>query len=284
MGQTPRLIKVRSVAQAAVTGLAVVAAGGGWASAGEHATGRVATAPQTAAPAYFHTLPPGATLPTDAQCAQWVRESPQPENKAANERDNQITGQHVGAHFFPAGDSPQANELLAGRIDGNFTGTTAEILRWAACKWGIDQDVVFAQAAVESWWQQGTLGDWDSVASACPPGHQPGADGRAGQCPQSYGILQNRYPFEPASWPGIGDSTAMNADTAYAIWRSCYDGYETWLNTVPRGQTYVAGDLWGCVGRWFAGRWHTAPAQQYVAKVQQYLSERIWLTKDFQQG
>ena len=87
---------------------------------------------------------------------------------------------------------------------------------------------------------------------ACPPGHQPGADGKAGQCPQSYGILQNRYPFEQASWPGIGDSTAMNADTAYAIWRSCYDGYETWLNTVPRGQTYAKGDLWGCVGRWFA--------------------------------
>ncbi|HEX5287452.1 MAG TPA: hypothetical protein VFX25_01175 [Streptosporangiaceae bacterium] len=213
-----------------------------------------------------------------------MRESPQPENKAANERDNHITGQHVGAHFFAGGDSPQADALLAGRIDGNFTGTTAEILRWAACKWGIDQDVVFAQAAAESWWQQGTLGDWGSDASACPPGHQPGADGKAGQCPQSYGILQNRYPFEPASWPGIGDSTAMNADTAYAIWRSCYDGYETWLNTVPRGQTYAKGDLWGCVGRWFAGRWHTAPAQQYVAKVQQYLSERIWLTKDFQQG
>jgi len=236
------------------------------------------------APAYFHTLPPGATLPTDAQCAQWVRESPQPENKSANERDNQITGQHVGAHFFSAGDSPQAGELLAGRVDGNFTGTTAEILRWAACKWGIDQDVVFAQAAVESWWQQGTLGDWDSDASACPPGHQPGADGKAGQCPQSYGILQNRYPFEQASWPGIGDSTAMNADTAYAIWRSCYDGYEPWLNTVPHGQAYARGDLWGCVGRWFAGRWHTAPAQQYVTKVQQYLSERIWLTRDFQQG
>ncbi|HMH93542.1 MAG TPA: hypothetical protein VK586_20985 [Streptosporangiaceae bacterium] len=85
----------------------------------------------------------------------------------------------------------------------------------------------------------GTLGDWGSDTSACPPGHQPGADGEAGQCPQSYGVLQNRYPFEQASWPGIGDSTAMNADTAYAIWRSCYDGYETWLNTVPHGQTYA---------------------------------------------
>jgi hypothetical protein len=242
------------------------------------------TAAATAAPAYFHTIPPGEPLPSGAQCAQWVRERPAPENKAANARDNHITGEGVGPDFFAAGDSPLADRLLAPRINGDFTGTTQEILRWAACKWGIDQDVVFAQAAVESWWQQDALGDWGTDASACPPGHQPGADGKPGQCPQSYGILQNRYPYEPASWPGIGDSTAMNADTAYAIWRSCYDGYETWLNTVPRGQQYAKGDLWGCVGRWFAGRWHTAPAQQYIARVQQYLTERIWLTKDFQQG
>jgi hypothetical protein len=39
------------------------------------------------------------------------------------------------------------------------TGTTREILRWAACKWGIDQSIVFAQAAVESWWRQTTMGD-----------------------------------------------------------------------------------------------------------------------------
>jgi autotransporter family porin len=108
-------------------------------------------------------------------------------------------------------------------------------------------------------------------------------DGRRGLCPQSWGILQNRYPYEKASWPGIEKSTAMNADTAYAIWRSCYDGYETWLNTVTHVGTYHAGDVWGCVGRWFAGRWHTAPAQQYIAKVSQYLREKIWTTADFQQ-
>ena len=75
----------------------------------------------------------------------------------------------------------------------------------------------------------------------------------------------------------------MNADTAYAIWRSCYDGYETWLNTVQRGSQYQKGHVWGCVGRWFAGRWMTAPALQYIAKVKQYESERIWETPDFQQ-
>jgi len=75
----------------------------------------------------------------------------------------------------------------------------------------------------------------------------------------------------------------MNADTAYAIWRVCFVGYETWLNTVDRGRTYRAGDAWGCIGRWFAGRWHTAPAQRYIGKVRQYLREKIWTTKNFQQ-
>jgi len=35
--------------------------------------------------------------------------------------------------------------------------------------------------------------------------------------------------------------------------------------------------------RWFAGRWHTQPAEQYVSKVRQYLREKIWKTKNFQQ-
>jgi hypothetical protein len=241
------------------------------------------TSPAIAAPLVFRTLPPGAKLPSGAQCTRWVLARPRKENKGANHGYNQTTGQHVGAGFFPAGDSPKAGRLLAPRIDGDFTGTTSEILRWAACKWGISQNIVFAQAAVESWWQQDTKGDWGTDRKACPPGHGLGKDGKAGLCPQSYGILQNRYPYETASWPGIGDSTAMNADTAYAIWRSCYDGYEVWLNNVPRGEQYHAGDVWGCVGRWFAGRWHTQPAQQYIKQVKQYMRERIWLKPYFQQ-
>ena len=239
-----------------------------------------AQAGSTAIPSYFHTLSPGTRLPTGSQCAAWVRARPIAENKGVNRRFNHTTGHSVGSGFF-SGDLPPANKWIAPRINGNFTGTTAEILRWTACKWGIDQNMVFAQAAVESWWRQTTKGDWES--SGCPPGHGPGVDGQPGLCPQSWGILQNRYPYEKTSWPGIEKSTAMNADTAYAIWRSCFDGYETWLNTVDHGSTYRAGDAWGCVGRWFAGRWHTAPAQQYIAKVQQYLREKIWKTPNFQQ-
>src|ERR1700689_4500015 len=231
-------------------------------------------------PAFFNTLKPGAKLPSGAQCAKWVRSRPIKENKGVNRKYNHATGQHVGKDFF-RGDTWQANKQIAPRVNGDFTGTTAQILRWAACKWGINQNIVFAQAAVESWWRQTTKGDWES--SGCPPGHEPGGDGQPGLCPQSWGILQNRYPYEESSWPGITKSTAMNADLAYAIWRTCYDGYETWLNTVPRNGKYGAGNAWGCVGRWFAGRWRTAPAEQYIAKVKQYLKERIWTTPDFQQ-
>jgi hypothetical protein len=236
--------------------------------------------PAAGSPGFFHTLPPGAKLPSSAQCATWVRARPMAENKGVNKRFNQRTGQSVGPNFF-TGDTPAANRKIAPRINGNFTGTTKQILRWAACKWGINQNIVFAQAAVESWWRQTTHGDFDSDPSLCPPGHKH--LNAQGQCPQSYGILQNRYPFEKASWPGIGRSTAMNADTAYAIWRTCYSGYETWLNTVPESTPYKKGDAWGCVGRWFSGRWHDPGAQQYIAKVKMYKNERIWTTKDFQE-
>lgn len=231
---------------------------------------------------YFHTLPPNATLPSGAACARLIRASPRPESKATNARFNLTTGHHVPSGFFPAGDSPQAAEL-APLITGDFTGTTQQILEWAACKWGIDQDVVFAQAAVESWWQQGQLGDWTANAELCAPSHGIGADGTPGMCPQSYGILQNRYSQEKSAWPGISVSTAMNADAAYAIWRSCYDGDEIWLNNVPQGQPYQAGDLWGCVGRWFTGEWHTPGAQGYIDAVKEYMSEQVWLQPYFAQ-
>jgi len=229
---------------------------------------------------YFNTLAPGAKLPSSAECARLVNESPSPELRPTNARFNHTRGQHVPPSFFPQGDRSEVANL-APLINGDFTGTTEDILRWAACKWGIDQDVVFAQAAVESWWQQNYLGDWTTDATRCPPGRGIGADGVAGECAQSYGILQNNFAFEESAWPGIAESTAMNADVTYAIWRSCFNGDEIWLNNEPSGRPYSAGDLWGCVGRWFAGAWYTPAAQRYISKVQAYLSERIWLQPAF---
>jgi hypothetical protein len=201
-----------------------------------------------------------------------------------NRTANQTTGHRLGADFFDLGATDAQAARLAARVDGAFTGTTEQILRWAACKWGIDEDLVRAQAAVESWWRQTTKGDWAGEGAACPPGHGLGTEGRAGECPQSYGILQNRYPYERSAWPGIHQSTAMNADTAYAVWRACFEGYERWLNDVESGRPYGEGDAWGCAGRWFSGRWHTQPAENYIAKVKAYLHARVWEYPDFQEG
>jgi hypothetical protein len=230
---------------------------------------------------YFTTLPPGSKLPSDAECAAMVKQ--RPENKRVNATFNATTGnQKLATNFFSGGDS-RANTEIAARVTGNFTGTTDEILQWAACKWGVDEDLVRAQAAQESWWRQTTLGDWTTTSSRCAPGFPIGANGIAGQCPESFGILQNRYPYEQSAWPGMRTSTAFNADVAYAHFRACYEGYEHWLNQVERGKTYTAGDTWGCVGRWFAGRWYTAPANDYINKVKNYVNIRVWESKDFQE-
>ena len=238
-----------------------------------------------AAPAsgHFGTVPAGAPLPSSSQCAVWALARAMPENKRLNAAANQTAGQRLSSDFFPSSDDPRANTQIGARVDGAFRGTTQQILRWAACKWGVDEDLVYAQAAKESWWRQYSLGDWGADASACAPGHGLGADGKPGLCPQSFGLMQNRYPYERGSWPGIATSTAMNADTAYAIWRVCFEGWERWLNDVERGSQYSAGDAWGCVGRWFSGRWHTAPSDQYTAAVKDYLNQQIWLQASFQE-
>jgi hypothetical protein len=203
----------------------------------------------------FETLPPGAVLPSGAQCADRVRAAP--EIRADNSLANSTTGS------APHPDNP--------RVDGNFTGTTDEILQWAACKWGIDEDMVRAQAAKESWWHQDAAGDLSYDANACHPSVR-----HLVPCPESLGILQVRYLYHTPAMDDSIASTAYNADYVYSIMRACYDGELTWLNTVERGATYVAGDIWGCFGVWFSGRWRTQPALGYIADVSQLLADRVW--------
>ena len=125
----PREAALTAAAQAAEAGAVGVALSGTAAPQGAGTSGR--------GPAFFHTLPPGTALPSGAQCARWVRAWLIAEDKGVNRRYNQAKGQPVGPGFL-SGDEPQADQLITPRINGDFTGTTAEILRWAACKWGID--------------------------------------------------------------------------------------------------------------------------------------------------
>jgi hypothetical protein len=210
-------------------------------------------------------------LPNDATCASEVRRAP--EVRPRNASFNSIRGTQRNL----SGPYPTFQ-----RVDGDYTGTTDEILQWAACKWGIDEDVVRAQAAVESWWNQTNLGDWTPNPAICAPNHPISSDaGHPAQCPESVGILQVRYQFWMNGFNDVEASTAYNADYVYAAWRACYEGDDGWLNTVDHVGPYGPGDLWGCIGLWFSGRWHTAPAEDYIAKVQSYLQNRVWTLPDF---
>jgi hypothetical protein len=222
----------------------------------------------------FVTLPPGSTLPGDEDCRARVR--PAPEIRPENATFNQTTGH------------PTQPELpyfaLAGRITGNFTGTTDEIIQWVACKWGIDEDVVRAQVARESWWYQSAVGDYSDDPTLCAPGHPIGADDETDKCPESIGLGQVRAQYYRSYIEAAAGSSAYNLDVTYGIWRACFEGAETWLNEVERGTDYAAGDLWGCVGRWFSGRWYTKPANDYIAGVREYYENRVWWNPNFISG
>ena len=94
------------------------------------------------------TQPPGAALPSEGDCAGRVRRSPW------EPRGENATANHTvpGAVAIPdwGGVDARANTAIKPRIDGSFTGTTDELIQWAACKWGFDEDIVRAVAVRES--------------------------------------------------------------------------------------------------------------------------------------
>jgi len=230
----------------------------------------------------FTTLPPGSPLPSERECTSRIRYSsfePRPDNYTAN---HQVPTAQQIANLAPWDASISLNpkaDSLRQHITGNFTGTTDEILQWVACKWGIDEDIVRAQAVAESTWYQSNAGDYTSDQSLCPPGTWNGSG-----CYQSYGILQIKYIYSASSWPMSRDDTAFSAEYAYGIIRTCYEGWANYLSQrtpMPGYHAYQAGDIWGCVGRWFSGSWYDQAAIDYINKVQIDYASKDWLEPGF---
>ena len=242
------------------------------------------TPPATATPtptpppaAAFTLLPPGTTLPSDSECAARVRRAawePRPTNAQAN-RTTPPAG-----YTFTVYSGMTNHEWYARRVTGQFTGTTDEIIQWAACKWGLDEDILRAQAVTESYWYQNDkdgngnpvsgrgYGDWGHCA-----GGPYGADG-----PASFGLMQVKHcathdhGASDTTLPWIETSTAANVDYQSMVMRACYNGDD---------YHHVSGDIWGCVGRWYSGEWHSPAAENYIAAVKQHLARRTWAGAGF---
>jgi hypothetical protein len=228
------------------------------------------------------TLPPGSALPGDSTCSSQISRSsfePRVDNYAANHQvptTTQIANLHP---WNPSIGMDDRSDSLRRRITGNFTGSTDEILQWAACKWGIDANIIRAQAVTESYWHESQLGDSTTNQSLCPPGTWNGSS-----CYQSYGILQIKYTYFQTEWPMSRNDTAFNADVVYGWLRNCYEGWADYLyqrTPVSGYPRYHAGDIWGCLGFWFSGSWYDQGAINYINVTKGHYAQKPWLQPGF---
>ena len=278
--------------------------------------GGVATKSPPPAGGYFGLQPVGAwsRLPSGASCARLVHRStwePRPDNNKRNHIVPDATAVHQAFAARPlAVDNNydrRWDRWLLPRVDGQFTGTTDEIFQWGACKWGLSDDMLRAIAVEESTWYQYLAypsnrcvsyygcGDFFGASSAASTvfcnaiaryGYDYQRDYGPGLCPQTFSIVGIKA-WQAPSWgrmpdnqngtfPFSRDSTAFAVDYISAFLRGCYEGWEHWLRTAGT-PTYAAGDVWGCVGSWFSGDWHSAGAERYVSRVRADISDRTWL-------
>lgn len=226
---------------------------------------------------YFGTEPSHSTyLPrSDSYCSSAVNPNswePRPDNDQANHTilPSSSFNWSTSENYWTKWASKRA------QVTGNFTGTTTEIIQWAACKWGIDEDTIRADAVKESYWHQSTIGD------VCGP---------AGE--GSYGLMQIKNEdctgtIIHGGYPDTMEATPLNVDWYAAHIRSCYDGdfYDGgyWLydgQTVDQiaaeyGWSYV---FWACIGFHYSGDWE--PGQPYQVDVQNILANRTWESPNF---
>lgn len=265
---------------------------------------------------YFSTKPVGAwrSLPSGYDCRSRVRRStwePRPHNRGPNHTRPDATAVRAAFAARPLSGEGTYNTRwdtwLLRRVAGQYTGTTDEIFQWAACKWGISDNLLRAVAVRESTWYQYEVypsgrcvtnwGCGDMVGTPTPAtrtycaaigraGHDYEADYGDGRCPKTFsiaGVMSWRDPSwgqmrgnQNGTFPFNRDSTAFALDFLASYLRGCYEGWVYWLD--DSGPTaYNPGDIWGCVGSWYAGEWRTDRALGYMGRVRNELVNRTWL-------
>jgi hypothetical protein len=277
------------------------------------------TPPPSASPpppgGYFSLASPGkwSSLPSGATCKGMVNYStwePRPDNFKRNHvmPDSAAVRAAFGARPRAAGGAydPRWDSWLLPRVDGQFTGATDEIFQWAACKWGLPDDLIRGVAYRESQWYQyeaypsgrclPDYGCTDLFSSATTNSrvycgglatysYDYQKDFGSGLCPKTFSIVSVMSWQDPAwgpKWPGYQngtfpfsrESTAFAVDYYGAYLRGCYEGW-SYLGTK------TAGDIDGCIGSWYSGAWHDTAGDAYDRRVRDAMSTRPWLTTTF---
>ena len=168
---------------------------------------------------YFRLVPAGRwrTLPSYDVCEGLVHYStwePRPDNYKRNYAIPDAAAVHRALEARPravrGAYDPRSDSWLVPRIDGQFAGTTDEIFQWAACKWGLPDDLLRAIAVRESTWYQyetypagrcvNHFGCGDVFTTASPTsrvfcralaryGYDYQRDYGPGKCPKTFSIM-----------------------------------------------------------------------------------------------
>ena len=209
----------------------------------------------TPTPAHFATFGPGASLPSESTCAAQVNAWPTEENAPWNQNDgtgydsNQPPAGAVPSYFYDnapcCGLMPKADFQ---KVDGAYAGSTESIFRVYACKWGIDEDYIRAQAYMESGWHQDCpvahggsgcyqTGDYNHpggcsldvpITSLSPNGQFCALEGFGGVASPnqfaSWSLLKTKVYYNWMTWPMIEESTPFAVDFRFAEMRGCING------------------------------------------------------------
>ena len=224
--------------------------------------------------AHLGNLAPKAALPAESTCATLANQSNFPETTPENVNDG--TGWNANnqiwttpSYFYTnAGRDGLAPAVDFAAVNGHYSGSTQDIIRWAACKWGVDEDWAYAETAQEtggwtnacaqmhggsSCHEGGDCGNPDSNSGGESPdlsflgfpvtnssGAFVGTSAYGGQnadgstCSStwaSWSIIQSKAnSFEWYAWPMLAISTAWGEDYRWAKYRACVNGdYATWF-------------------------------------------------------
>jgi hypothetical protein len=189
-------------------------------------------------------------------------------NAAANNYFSTVDPAHLAAELvsFHATADPWGG--VTARIDGECPlshPTTAEVIQWAAHKWGISPALMYAEATIEGDWDMTNIGDAGGSSGifqvADRPANRPGgAD----------------HPFPGFTGAGsmlARESTCFNADYYAGHLYAIYHGLMTGQKTPP-------GDINAAIQEWFIGWTATAPGP-YSQQVCKVLTHHEWTTKFF---
>jgi hypothetical protein len=225
---------------------------------------------------------------SDAQAAALVVHMTENRNNNTTSNNYRPSSTELSAFLKNERDSygrlPAQFNPYAAYVTGGFTGTTDEIIQWGAAKWGIPPDWLRAQYYQESHWNQSHLGDLTTVKNATLYPVQSRYSNS--QVYQSLGITQIRWNHPDGNNSGIGTeplrwkSTPFNVDYQSAMVRFYFDN--------PKGARASWGDAystcknWLSIGAWYEPYpWNNSEQQDYVEKIQNGLSNKLWQDASF---